>query len=93
MNTTINVRKFGLAFGITGALVYLGCIAVMVLSGREGTIGFFNNLLHGLDVGPIVRMNIPWWEGLIGIVQTFIVAWLTGACIAAIYNASLRQKT
>lgn len=37
-------------------------------------------------------MNIPWWEGLIGIVATFVVAWLAGACIAAIYNGSLRQK-
>lgn len=93
MNTKINVRRFGLAFGITGALFYLGCITVMLLTGREGTIGFFNNLLHGLDVTPIVRMNMPWWESLIGIVETFVIAWLAGACIAAINNASLRQKT
>ncbi len=91
MNTTINVRKFGLAFGITAALIYFGCALVMVIVGREGTITFFNNLLHGLDVASIIRMNIPWWEGLIGMVEVFVIAWFFGACIAAIYNVSLRK--
>lgn len=84
---TINVKKFGLAFGITGALLYLGCILVMIIAGREGTILFFNSLLHGLDTAPIIRMDIPWWEALIGIIQTFIISWLVGACIAGLYNA------
>lgn len=83
---TINIKKFGLAFGITGALLYLGCILVMIIAGREGTILFFNSLLHGLDTAPIIRMDIPWWEALIGIIQTFIIAWLVGACIAGLYN-------
>src|SRR5690606_35731745 len=82
MNTKINVRNFGLAFGIAGALLYLGCALVMVFAGREGTITFFNNLLHGLDVAPIIRMDIPWWEGLIGILEVFIISWVFGACVA-----------
>lgn len=89
----INVKKLGFAFGATGALLYLGCILVMATVGREGTIKFFNSLLHGLDVSSVIRMEIPFWEALIGIVETFILAWLIGACIAAIYNATLTQRT
>lgn len=85
----LNVKKFGFAVGTTGSLLYIGCIAVMFLAGREGTVLFFNNLLHGLDVSSIIRMNMPIWEAAIGIIQTFVLGWLIGACIAAIYNASV----
>ncbi len=90
MNTGINVKKFGLACGITGALLYSGCILLMLTVGRDGTIAFFNSLLHGIDVSSVIRMNIPLREALMGIVETFILGWLTGACVAAIYNSSIK---
>lgn len=88
----INIKKFGFAFGLTGAIIYLGCMVVMWTAGHEGTINFFNSLLHGLDTTSIIRMDVPIWEALIGIVQTFIVGWLTGALIAAFYNVQIRTK-
>lgn len=87
---TINIRKFGLACGLTGVLLYLGCIVVMLTAGRDGTITFFNSLLHGLDVASVIRMTVPWWEAVIGIVETFILSWLIGACIAGFYNATTK---
>ena len=33
-----NVKKLGFAFGLTGALIYLGCMIVMTTAGQEGTI-------------------------------------------------------
>ncbi len=93
MNTTLNVKKFGLAMGLTGALLYLGCMLVMVTVGRTGSIQFFNSLLHGLDVSAILRMDVPLWEAGIGLVETFILGWLVGACIAGFYNAlSFKKK-
>ncbi len=89
----IKIKRLGFAFGITSALLYLGCVIVMITVGRDGTIQFFNSILHGLDVGSIIRMNIAWWEALIGIAETFILGWLIGACIAAFYNIStLKEK-
>lgn len=87
MHTTINVKKFGLAVGLTGALLYLGCMIVMATVGHDGSIKFFNSLLHGLDVSAILRMDVPLWEAAVGIVETFILGWLVGACIAGFYNA------
>lgn len=83
---TINVKKMGMAVGITGALLYLGCIIVMATVGQDGSVKFFNTLIHGVDFSSIVRMNMPWWEAIIGILETFILAWLTGSCIAGLYN-------
>ncbi len=87
----INVKKFGFALGFTGALVYAGCMIVMATAGQEGTITFFNSLLHGLDVTSVIRMDVPLLEALFGSVQTFILGWLIGACIAAFYNVQIKK--
>lgn len=89
---SINIRKFGLAVGTTGALLYIGCILVMLTTGRAGTVQFFNNLLHGLDTSSIIRMDVPLIEACIGIVQTFVIGWLIGASVAGIYNFNITKK-
>lgn len=92
MSITINVKKLGLAFGLTAALLYLGCMLVMATAGHDNSIKFFNSLLHGLDVSTIMRTSVPLWEAGIGIIQIFILGWLTGACIAGFYNAFMIIK-
>lgn len=88
----LNVKKLGFAFGLTGALIYLGCMVVMATAGQEGSILFFNSLLHGLDTTNIIKMDVPLLEALFGIVQTFILWWLIGACIAGFYNAQIKNR-
>ncbi|TXD70740.1 hypothetical protein ESV24_01195 [Aequorivita lipolytica] len=87
----LNIKKLGFAIGITGALLYLGCIVIMLTVGHEGSVKFFNSLLHGLDVSTIMRMDIPLWEAGLGIIQTFILGWLVGACIASLYNWQIKK--
>ncbi|HMQ04357.1 MAG TPA: DUF5676 family membrane protein [Pyrinomonadaceae bacterium] len=87
----LNVKKFGFAVGATAALLYLGCMLVMFTVGANGTARFFNSLLHGLDVSGIIRVGMPLWEAVIGIIEIFILGWLSGACVAAIYNATLKE--
>ncbi|CAN5360682.1 hypothetical protein BH09BAC6_BH09BAC6_00940 [soil metagenome] len=87
MNTIINVKKLGLAFGLTSALLYLACMIVMATVGHANTVTFFNSLLHGLDVSSIIRSDVPLGEAGIGMVETFIIGWLIGACIGGLYNA------
>lgn len=86
----LNVKKLGFAFGLTGTIIYLGCMIVMATAGREGSIIFFTSLLHGLDTTNVIRMDVPLLEVLMGIVQTFILWWLIGASIGAFYNAQIK---
>lgn len=88
----INIKKLALAVGLTAALLYLGCLTVMMVAGHDGTVIFFNSILHGLDTSSIIRMNVPLGEAVIGIIEIFIIGWLTGACIAMIYNTSTKRK-
>lgn len=88
----LNVKKLGLAFGSTAAIFYLGCVLLMLILGQQGTVSFFNALLHGFDTSTIIRMDIPLWESLSGIIQTFILGWLAGALVAAIYNVGTGQN-
>jgi uncharacterized protein DUF5676 len=93
MAEQLNIRKFGLATGLTGVLLYFGCILLMLTVGRDGTIQFFNSLFHGLDMTPIIRVEVPLWEALLGIVEIFVLGWLSGACVAGIYNFSMTKSS
>lgn len=88
----ININKLGIAIGATGVALYVGCMLIMAIFGTDGTIQFFDYLLHGLDTSSIIRMNIPLSESLIGIVLTFLIGWLSGACIACTYNFTMRNS-
>lgn len=88
----LDIKQFGSAVGTTLALLYLGCALVMAVAGRDAAIAFFNSLLHGVDVTSIIRMDLPLWEAAVGLVETFILGWLSGAAVAAIYNFSARAK-
>lgn len=88
----ISIRRFGFATGLTAAVLYIGCIIVMASVGHDKTVQFFNSMLHGLNTVSIIRMDVPLWEELIGIGQTFILGWLIGAMVAAIYNSTLKAK-
>lgn len=88
----INIRRFGMAWGLTAALLYLGCVFVMWTVEKEASILFFNSLMHGIDFTTIIRTDMPWWEMGIGLVEIFIIGWLTGATIASIYNFGLGKR-
>ena len=88
----LSIKRLGLAVGFSGAILYVGCILLMITVGREGTIWFFNSLFHGLDTAQIIRMDVPIWQALLGIIQTFILGWLSGALVASIYNFGKKQR-
>ena len=82
----LSVKRFGFALGATGTLLYLGCVFVMLTVPHETVVRFFNSLLHGWDVTHMMRWDMPWWEAVIGVVETFILGWLVGASFAVFYN-------
>ena len=82
----INVKRFGLAVGLTLLFLRLGCVIVVTATSREQAVAFFNTLLHGLDVSSILRTEMSAQEMIYGLIQIFILGWLAGASIAAIYN-------
>jgi hypothetical protein len=90
--TSVKKQKFGLAWALTGALFYVGCVLVMWTVGKEGSVLFFNSLLHGIDVSSIIRVDMPWWEMVMGVIEIFILGWLIGATLASIYKHSVLRK-
>lgn len=95
MNKTrnlISARRLGVAFGGTGVIFYLACILTMSTAPRDKAILFFNSLLHGIDVTPILREHVPLPEVLLGIVSTFVLGWFAGALIAGFYNLGSRSS-
>ncbi|OCX50495.1 hypothetical protein BEL04_22205 [Mucilaginibacter sp. PPCGB 2223] len=87
----IIVKKLGFAFGVTASLVHISCILLMATIGKDNSVKFFNSIIHGMDFSTVVRTGIPFSEAAIGVAEVFIISWLIGACIAAFYNASIRN--
>ncbi|MCB1095994.1 MAG: hypothetical protein KDN22_10510 [Verrucomicrobiae bacterium] len=77
---------------MTGVVFYLGCIVTMSTVPREKAITFFNSLLHGLDVAPILRAEVSFFEVALGIVSTFVLGWFAGAMIAGFYNLAAKVR-
>jgi len=88
---TISIRRAGFAFGAACGLFYLGCVFVMLTVPQDAVVRFFNSIMHGWNVEPLMRWDMPWWEAVIGILEIFILGWLFGALIAAFYNVSGRS--
>ncbi|MFO7956623.1 MAG: DUF5676 family membrane protein [Candidatus Brocadiia bacterium] len=87
----LSVRRFGFGLGAASALLYLGCVFIMLTVPQEVVIRFFNSILHGWDVTPIMRWDMPWWEAVIGVLEIFILGWLFGAVVAVFYNLGLAR--
>ena len=83
---TLSPRHLGFAVGGTGVLFYLGCMLTMSTVPREKAIIFFNSLLHGIDVTPILRATVSPGEICLGLVGTFVLGWFAGALVALFYN-------
>jgi len=88
----INIKRFGLAVGITSSLLYLGCAVLLMVIGREETVFFFNTIFHGLDATTILKTSMPFQEVILGIVEIFVLGWFVGACIASIYNVTFKSE-
>jgi hypothetical protein len=86
----LNPKYLGLAFGATGVVLYLGCMLTMATLSHDRAVVFFNSLLHGLDVGPILKASVPVSHAALGLVTFFILCWFAGALIAGIYNLGVR---
>ena len=80
------VKKFALASGITGALVYISCIILMSVLPKETLIKLANLIFHGIDFSKVIRMDIPLRETLIGVVASFFLWGVIGYLLAFIYK-------
>tara|TARA_R110002096_G_scaffold385536_1_gene579381 strand:- start:17537 stop:17842 length:306 start_codon:yes stop_codon:yes gene_type:complete len=90
---SLSTYRFGFGIGATALLFYLGCIITMATVPHEKAVVFFNSLLHGLDVEPVLRQNVPFLEAFLGMISTFVLGWLAGVIIASVYNCCLKIQT
>lgn len=86
----INVKKMGLALGLTLVVLRVGCIIVFSVVSREQAVGFLKTLLCGIDISPLLPSSVMAMQDVIyGLIQIFILGWLVGGLMASIYNLQL----
>jgi hypothetical protein len=84
--------RLGWGFGAAGVMFYLGCMLTMATVPREKAVVFFNSLLHGINVEPILRTSVPAGEVVLGLATTLIFGWFAGVLVAGFYNLGLRRS-
>ncbi|MCA9010119.1 MAG: hypothetical protein KDB01_10260 [Planctomycetaceae bacterium] len=82
----LSIPRFGFAIAAACTVAYAGCVLVMTTVPHEAAVRFFNSMMHGIDVASIMRWDMPVWETVSGIIETFVLGWLFGALIACCYN-------
>ena len=85
-DSLLSANLLGVSLGLTGVIFYIGCMITMATVPRDQAVIFFNSLLHGIDVDPILRQSVPIGEIAIGVVTTFALGWIAGLLIAHFYN-------
>jgi len=85
-DSQLSANLLGVSLGLTGVIFYIGCMITMATVPRDQAVIFFNSLLHGIDVDPILRQSVPIGEAVIGVVTTFALGWIAGLLIAHFYN-------
>lgn len=83
---SINVKRFAFAVGMTFSILYVGCVFLVMTVGAAGTALFMKDIFHWIDISLIVREQVHAFELFSGIIEIFIIGWLIGATIAALYN-------
>ncbi len=82
----IDAKRFAWAVALVAVVLYILCALLVWIGGREIAAWIFNSLLHGVDVHPIMRIDIPLIDTLFGLLFTTILAWFTGFMLASVYN-------
>jgi hypothetical protein len=87
----LDVKKLGLAFGLTYVGFYLACVLFMTIASAGAVILFFNSLMHGVDVTSIIRTEVSLGETFFGLISIFVLGWIMGVAIGWIYNLNFKK--
>ena len=60
--SSLSANRLGISLGLTGVLFYAGCVLTMATVPRPQAVTFFNSLVHGVNVDPILRESVPTGE-------------------------------
>lgn len=86
--------SFGFAGAVTFSVLYTACALAVALS-PEGTIGFFNQWFHGIDLkllAPPGGRPLTLDQFVYGLVSAAAVSFLVGALLAGLYNLFARAS-
>lgn len=82
----INIKKTGLALGLTMVVLRIGCIILFSVVSREQAVSFLKTLLCGVDVSSVLVTSMSIQDIAYGLIQIFVLGWLAGSLFASIYN-------
>ena len=90
---SLDAWRFGAAAALAFSILYTACALAVALF-PDGTIDFFNNWFHGLDLRllkPQGSRPLTIGQFVYGLAGAAIVSFAVGAALAAFYNVFARS--
>ena len=85
----LNSTKVAISFTSVVAGLYLICASLFAIN-PELTLGFFNNIFHGIDLTKIVKTPIHFDSVIIGFIEIVLSALAVSWLFAVLYNRLLK---
>ena len=82
----LNKNVVALSVGITTALVYLVCLAFVVIFPLQTIVTVSNYFVHGIDISSIATKNMTLAKSILGLVAVSLSSAVVGYIFALIYN-------
>lgn len=88
VNNKLSEKGIALASAVLTAITYIICFAIVLIF-KESSLKFFNLFFHGIDLTSLATTpNII--SGIIGLIISVIVAYVSGWIFALVYNKSAK---
>ncbi len=72
--STLDPMRLGLAVAATSLVLFLGCTLVLFALPHDRAVELFNNLLHGVNIEPILRPTPGLVPTILSGAATFILS-------------------
>jgi hypothetical protein len=88
----LNAAKFGIALGLAFSIGFLLCNLVLLIGGKDFSLGVMNTLFHDADFTPLMTDNgFSFGKLLAGMAGLLIVGTFIGWFTSLLYNAMSRS--
>ena len=89
----LNSLKFGIALGLAFSIGFLLCNLILLIRGKDLSLGVMNSVFHDTDFKPIMADNgFSFGKLLAGMGVLFIVGTFIGLSTGWIYNSIGKSK-
>jgi len=90
MAEKLNAKVVSFSLAIFSGIIYFLCALLFAIT-PDGTLNFFKEMFHGVDISKIARTQVSLGSTVTGFFEIVVFSLIAGWLFAAIYNYLLNK--